>query len=198
MRLIRPLALFALLCLTACAGWAPLNNPVPIAAADYDAVYQSSKRAILDLGFALDRQDYRFGRVTSKPLAAPSIGEVWFPSNADAATAWENTLNTQRRIAQVWIEPATDPQNNTADLYTLRVEVQLERRQSPARRLNGSTRPNGMFNVLTSNPAEYQRAGIAGSFWHPVGRDNALEQKLLQRIAKLASLDVKRDGEPSS
>ena len=59
---------------------ATIDNPLSIKAAQYDDAYEAAKLVLREHGFDLDRQDYRFGRVSSQPLGAPSavgyLGEV--------------------------------------------------------------------------------------------------------------------------
>jgi len=104
--------------------------------------------------------------------------------DAPPATAPQNqpvtAEATRNRAAQD--SSATQPATNTrTDAYALRVEVQMQRRQVPVRRMTGSVQ-TGVFSELAAVPAEWRRRGIDAAYWQPVGRDPYLEQRLVRRI----------------
>lgn len=165
----------------------------------YAEAFDASAAVLRDAGFEVDRRDFRFGRMTSKPKGSPTVLEFWKPDNRRADLALRSTLGDLRRTvavsftpdgvdAAVWI--AAVQNNQVTPTYPLRVEVLLERLQVPARRMNGSTR-SAVFADLTEVPAELQGRGISGSYWRPIGRDTELEARLQRAI-------FDRIAEPSS
>jgi hypothetical protein len=74
--------------------------------------------------------------------------------------------------------PAREPTS-----YDFDVEVELQRRQVPVRRLSGTAgrRP---FSDLKAVPYELRQKDVPAAYWEPVGRDAAFEQKLLEEIMR--------------
>ncbi len=150
-----------------------------------------------DAGFVVDRQDHRFGQITSKPRLSPTVFEPWKTDHTYADQAWRATLGSLRRTVRISLTPVAAAAEAGADVdtdvdaeaelgvdprdYDVRVEVLVERQQVPTRRLNGRTR-GGVFEDLRQTPAELQRRGIDGSYWQPIGRDVHLEARLQQQI----------------
>jgi len=168
-------------------------------AARYDAVYHAAVDVLRDRGFVVDRQDYRFGTVASEPLGAGTLVEVWRPNHATMNTALNASLNDHRRTVILTLAPLDPPAADPADaaaepgtpttatprFYWLDVEVVIERRQDPRRRVGGAAR-GGAVSYLSATPVELTRRGITGTYWLPVGRDTALEQELAVEVLQRA------------
>ena len=189
MRLLAPpccrvlLPAMTLLLIGGCAAKpAAIDNPLSIKAAQYDDAYEAAKLVLREHGFDLDRQDYRFGRVSSQPLGAPSAVEFWRGSNTTGGQAIDSTLNDQRRIVTVSLNP-TEPEGESPT-YTLGIEVMLERHEHPMWQLTGSTAPNRMVNRLTAVPTAWRERGITATYWLPTQRDPHLEQRLMHAIVE--------------
>jgi len=175
-------------------------NPMPIDAREYSRLFEASVRELRNLGFVVDREDYRFGQVTTKPLTSPTVFEFWKPLNSTVGQAVQSTTNLQRRTAQVFLEPVRSdgvepPSAEGAETnvgpYQLRVEVMVERLQRPDAFVSGaSDRPLGS---LTAHPQEWERRGIDDRYWLAIGRDQELERRLVERIVR-RSFKLKRDG----
>ncbi len=168
----------------------------PLAAEAYGPTFEAAVAVLRDAGFNVDRQDYRFGRITSTPKGSPTILEPWKPDNRTTGDALRSTLGNLRRTVTLFFEPvpasasaggdnsvSRDAQRSASSgtSYTLRVEVLLERVEVPHRRLNGVTK-GPIFADLREVPAELAARGITGTYWQPVGRDQRLEHHLLERI----------------
>lgn len=181
-------ALLALgLTLTGCNRPRPeAQNPLTIDSLEYDRVYDAAIAALRDAGFRVDRQDYRFGRLTTFPQGSPTALEVWDPDNTTAAQAWQSTLVDLQRIARVFIDPLPGEE---PPAYDLRVEVILEQRQTPIRRMTGSISRN-VFSSLEAVPTDWRQRGIDANYWQPVGRDTALEDRLLHDILHRATFNT--------
>ncbi|MCX5662860.1 MAG: hypothetical protein NTW19_24520 [Planctomycetota bacterium] len=185
----------------------PVANPFEIDPREFDRVFTASVLELRAQGFAVDRQDYRFGRVTTKPLPSPTIIEPWRDTNTTVYQAETATLNSQRRLVTVRIDPAsaaTQPESDSlpvsaaapaasnapttmparAGTYQLGVEVHIEQLQIPTRRLAGSTRGPAMINEMPEVPTELAARGIKPIYWQAVGRDPYLEQRLLTAIIR--------------
>ncbi|MCC7145136.1 MAG: hypothetical protein IT443_01685 [Phycisphaeraceae bacterium] len=114
-------ALPALLVLAALGGCASKavhpDNPLTIDAREYSRVYEASGLVLRDMGFSLDRQDFRFGRLSTFPLGSPTIGEPWRRQNSTLSQSVQSTLNTERRRVEIMIDPpapGSDPESSPA------------------------------------------------------------------------------------
>lgn len=81
-----------------------VENPYTLASAEYNAIFLATKDALRQHGFKLDRVDYRFGTITTKPLTSPTMLEPWHGGNTTAEQAAESTVNNQRRYVTVTLE----------------------------------------------------------------------------------------------
>ena len=169
-------------------------NPVEIDAREYDRVYQAAVDVLRDYGFRVNRQDHRFGRVTSHPLDSATLAEPWRPHNTTGAQAWQSTLTHLQRTVTVFIDPipgqvggaaAEDTADvaNEPDAFHLRVEVLLENQQWPTRRLIPSE-GGRMFSSLSEVPPDWRERGIEERYWRSVGRDPWLEDRLIRDIVE--------------
>src|SRR5690349_11455274 len=79
-------------------------NPAEVDAREYDLMFAAAQDVLRDYGFEVDRRDYRFGTVTSRPLIAPTVLEPWRVTNTTAAQALAATTNHQRRLVSVTLE----------------------------------------------------------------------------------------------
>ncbi len=207
MRRLAPLLLILLL-LTACKSVRPVaSNPLEIDNSEYQSIFEATQLVLREQGFALDRRSYRLGVVDTLPLGSPTTFEPWKPLNTTLYQTAEATVNYQRRVVTVTIEPvqpeepilpesvtvgaATQPTTQPApETYLLRVEVQVQQLQIPTRQLSGTTRGLSVQRKLAAVPTEMSERGITDSYWEPLGRDYYLEQRLLSDIVR-RSLRVK-------
>jgi hypothetical protein len=188
------------------------DNPTPLQADQYEAYFDSATQVLRDNGFVIDRRDYRFGQITTRPQGSPNIFEVWNPQNTTADQAIESTLaSEQRRVSVTFtgiaspdmasdlpLPPAegsgegpptqtgSDPASKMAAGYAVQVRVILERRQIPTRRMAGSARRN-VFSNLSAPPRDLIDRGITASYFEPVGRDEYLEARLIKQITDRAN-----------
>ena len=176
------------------AGHSATKNSIDIEAVEYSRVFRAAVQILRDQGFTIDREDFRYGVITTRPVGAPTIVEPWRPGNRTTAQAIDSTLNDQRRRVAVTMKPdAPVPDGagqggNRSDKYTVRVDVQIERLQLPARHLTQSTAGRRVFRTLWSNPGELKGRGIAKKYWEPIGRDVVLERHLLAAIIRKSML----------
>lgn len=166
------------------------DNPLAIDAEEYDRVYDAALTVLKDKGFALDRQDHRFGQITTHALGSPTFVELWRTTNTTMHQMAQSTLNDEQRFANVFLERLHGAVGR--DRYQLRVEVLVQRRQSPTRQMTGSTASRLLLHQLDDVPYELQQRGVNRSlYWQPIGRDPYLEQRLLADIinTSLAAAD---------
>jgi hypothetical protein len=169
------------------------DNPAPLSADLYKTYFDTAIDVLRDNGYVIDRNDYRFGTITTLGQGSPTVLEVWNPQNTTGRQAVESTLaDEQRRVNVTFTKneqqaptgTGSDPVSETDTSgggYAIEVEVILERRQTPTRRVNGSARRN-VFTNLSAVPKELADKGVTGNYWQPVGRDAYLEARLMKQI----------------
>jgi hypothetical protein len=88
---------------------APSNstaNPLEIDRSEYGRMFTASVEVLREHGFVVDRQDYRYGMVSSRARTSPTLMEPWYGDNTTVGQAIESTANNQRRVITVSLEPA--------------------------------------------------------------------------------------------
>jgi hypothetical protein len=173
-------------------------DPIRIDAREYSAVFDAAILVLRDEGFIINRKDYRFGVVNTRPFFSPSVFEPWHVQNTTSYQTLESTLNSERRTVEVTIQPAgpipgvgagagTDagalPGAPNPD-YQLRVEVLIERHEFPVYQLSGSTSSYSVIDTY-GGPSQLQtERGLAGTYWVPIAHDPYMEQQLISKIIK--------------
>lgn len=191
-------------------------NPFEIDEREYSRIFEASVAELRDRGFDINRDDFRFGVITTRPQRVASVLEPWRDNHTTFRQDLAGTVNAHRRLVSVWIEPlepapgpapadaapAPEPVTIAGQVtgppsraYHLRVEVVVERHQRPDAYLNGSTNGHSMVSRLQANPAEYSDRGIPRDYWLAVGRDPYLEQQLVTAIVR-RSLELSRPNTP--
>ncbi len=165
----------------------PIYGPTLSGLLQFEATFDASVEVLRDYGFSIDRQDYRFGTVTTRPLVAPTVFEPWKPTNTSNLQIAEGTFNSQRRIARVELKPIQFPITATSK-YQLTVQVYMIKLQQPLRYLNRSTTGFGIISIYSSVPAEWREKGITRAYWLADGTDPLLARRIADDIAERAKL----------
>lgn len=71
-------------------------------------MFEAARRTLTEAGFRIDEDAYRFGRLTTRPQSAPTLFEPFYGDNARLGDAVESTVNHQRRIARVFLDPSPE------------------------------------------------------------------------------------------
>jgi len=98
-----------------------MNNPIAITAEEYDRVFEAAVDVLRLNEFVVNRQDRRFGIITTEPYVAGSLLEPWRTDNTTAYQWSDATLNYQRRIVNVHLEPAVPAALAAAELNRVAV-----------------------------------------------------------------------------
>lgn len=195
------IALLACSLLASCASRkVATDNPIRITSEEYDRVFESAVDVLRNEMFIVDRQDRRFGVITTEPLWSSSLQEPWRTDNTTFYQTLESSLNYHRRIVTITLTPQdSDAPTDQADAtarpsdYQLEVAVAMQRRQHPDRALNTAAVSAVSFS---SRSGAAQRLaterGDEQSFWRPMGRDQYLEQRLVNLILARASIVAPR------
>ena len=170
-------------------------NPLPIAEAEYDRVFDAAVDVLRAKRFVVDRQDRRFGVITTKPMVAASVFEPWRHDNHTDRQALEATLHHQRRIVRVSLkprrpdvadaaaDPPADPTPTSRANFLLQVDVAVERRHHPDRHLTTAAFATIGFHNRAGHVTRTE-AGYESSAWVPLANDPILEQQLVADIIR--------------
>jgi len=169
----------------------PAGEPITITRDGYDGAFKTAIATLRSHRFMIDRQDYRFGHISTIPRPSTSAFEFWTGEHSTLNDAVSSTTNDQQRIVQVTFQPVTQD-------YQMTVEVTIERAQHPYRVLTGSTDGHAIAGELEAIPVEQQQAGVNGRYWQAVGRDQHMERAILEAIRLRLKGDVLIGDEQSS
>ena len=190
------LSLASILASGCAAPSSTIDAPLPVAAADYRQSFEAAIASLRGHGFFIDRQDYRFGRITTQPRISPNMVEFWNRDNTTSAQSISASLNNEHRIATIKLDRAPATANDGqphSTAYELSVEVAIERTTDPNRRLTGSTSAYNIVRPLSETPAHFEEQGVYGQAMVFVERDEHFEQRLLadinQRLNAIAPVE---------
>ena len=160
----------------------PNQTTQSIYGGNYDVMWREARILLSQLGFRLDRQDYRQGVLTTLPLESPNVAEFWAPDRESFKSSLEATVNYYRRTVRVIIEP-----RNNFESYRISVQVLVERQTNPTEDLRGPVHAGaGAFTR--------QRSGLRSDFvpsvprdelkpiWYTVGREPGFEKFILKKL----------------
>ena len=148
--------------------------------ASYDNIWQQAITVLNKSGFALDRQDYRLGVLSTQPLPGAQFIEFWKPQQVNFTDAMENTINNQRRTVRLTISKVP----GKADFYEIGMQVLVERRSNPTEVIGGPLFVEGSGfgrNAITLQ-SDYAQPRGAAAVWVPIGHDPDLERKLIDAL----------------
>jgi hypothetical protein len=170
-----------------CAPWRQsgpmLDNPLAIPASDCDVVWNQIVDVVDDAFDIESEQRVRrvgdvltVGRIDTVPTTGSSWFEFWKKDAADFYERTHNTLQTIRRRAVVQVIPA-------GDLFQVEVIVFKELEDLPM--AQSSTAGSATFRndgsmIRIEEPVGVQPYTLG---WIPLGRDTALEQRMLRQMA---------------
>jgi len=134
--------------------------------------------------FQPDRQDRAQGVITTLPTTSMQWGEPWRQDVADGYSFVESSLHTIQRKATIRFihDPgATD--------WTVQVQVDVYRLNVPESQITTASSAYHAFSgVLPTAEGTAQLRGEAARKWTHLGRDPAMEARLLSRILASAAV----------
>ena len=189
--------------MTGCeAGPAQVGHEEPaqiigVAKAKYDASFEVCAALLKEHRFMLDRQDRRFGVLTSKPQFSSTVLEPWGADKVGSG-GLDSTLNMQKRVVRVSLNAVEGENGEKIEIpqgvvkigggvdYLLGVEVLVLQHQRPTRILNTAAVRETNFRSRHRELARTQLSerGVEGQFWREIGRDYAYERYLVGRIVR--------------
>lgn len=158
-------------------------NPVFVRAANPEAFWEALVD-IIDDDFEIEREEpvrqfqtvLTSGRIDTRPKVAATILEPWHHDSPDRYSRWEATLQSLRRRVEVRVDP-----RDGGYWITVLVFKELEDVNQPlAATTSSATFRNDSSLTRVISPIGEQQVNAG---WIPLGRDTALEQRLIEKIA---------------
>lgn len=197
--MIRLIYVLALSVLAGCAGSAtrwpdpPVEATLPdywlkrpaVARAshdDFEDLWNACRRAVQSRSFTVDRVDLRGGVMTTFPQVSRQLFEVWRNDVGTLPAALESTLGTVRRSVRVEFHRQTD------GTYIAEPKVVVERFAQVERRVTSVARYSEVFSLDPAEQGSRERdrlgANLPPSYWYAMGRDEALEKKIVNAVRR--------------
>jgi hypothetical protein len=130
--------------------------------------------------FQLDRQDYRLGLLTTKPMISKQILEPWRSDGGTLQGVLESSLATIRRSIRFEIQRRDD------GTFEMVPKVLVERETILERRITSSNQYRNAFSgpAAGSRTAADVEADVPVLYWTPIGRDPEMEKHLATAVRR--------------
>lgn len=166
-----------------------VDPPLSVASAEYHQAIDASIITLRDMNMIVDRQDRRFGVVTTRPQVIGSVLEPWHLDRHDSDQLMASTFNFRRRTVRITVEPA----EAGAD-FTLHVEAIIEQQQRPQQQIHTAAARSISFQGRSGGTQLGEMSPDVEVFWRTVGNDVAMENYIREAIAsRLASPAIATD-----
>lgn len=165
--------------ISGCSRPAPPEGPTAsiVAEDQVDSLWEASLRVLRLHDFQPDRQDRAAGVIMTLPTTSMQWHEPWRADVADGYSLALSSLHTVQRQATVRFVRDT----STPDQWTVEVQVDVYLLNAPDYQV--TTASSGIRSFSGDLPSVTgEVAPRTMRRWAPVGRDPAMEDRLLERI----------------
>jgi hypothetical protein len=161
-------------------------QPVCIEAASQDKLMRACEKMLVSMQFQIEKYDEESGVIRTRPLRGKQFFEFWRSDNASGFDAAESNLQSLQRTAELTFETQASRVCVTCVVDTRRLSLPEEPIQSYYQ----------AAGIYTGSGASKQRLEVKGDRleemrWIDLGRDEALEQKMLTKIQRLVKKGIK-------
>lgn len=167
-----------------CAAPGRYADHLTIAGADYNRTFDAAVEVARQEAFVGGLRDRRTGVIETEPAIAPTMLEPWYAHRESCEQIVQSTISLQRRRARFEFIPVVDDAASASDVMAyegdlqLRVFVFVDRRHTVGRRRSTWTRRA----VSAEEIWEIEAGPIIGGHWEPIGRDTAMEGRLMAKL----------------
>ena len=168
------------------AYWLAQPAAAEVRADDFASLWEAAKDAARGHQFALDREDYRAGVITTVPEISKQIFEVW---RNDTGTLYDTMANTAGAIRRtIRFEVSRNPDGAFAAVPKVLVERLsiFERRVTDVSQyrfaFSGPATVQPARTAVTLDPETYPDVPV--KYWYPIGRDTEMEKDLARRVER--------------
>lgn len=150
-----------------------------------ERLWQSIQQTLRDHRFRLDRIDRAAGVITTFPIGSEHFFEFW-RHDVDTRRDWlEATINPLRRWVSVTLTPGGE-----AGWEQIAVAVHKERLSATERQFNNSAAVYQFYSEQLPATTGEMQPGKSEEKWLDIGRDPAMEDRLLSMMLEEAGASV--------
>jgi hypothetical protein len=152
-----------------------LANPMALTGADPATAEQVARRVLTEMRFPIEYPSARPGLVATGPLTGDSWFEFWRKDTVGSHQIAESSLHTVRRRVIVSVAPKGQG-------CEVLVRVAKERLSAPGvapEQISGAV---SLYDPRDSDLQRQDALAVTKYQWIDMGRDEALEQRILDRI----------------
>ncbi len=146
---------------------------------DFDRLWETAAEVLRGHNLDPDRQDRLARVITTYPDTSPQFWEFWRPFPTSDFGRAEANLQTIRRRVEVQFTPLTDTTE-----YEMSVRVDVERYCMVERQATSAAAAFQIFGAKLPTAEGRSEPRGAGVYWESIGRDEAMELALLDRILR--------------
>jgi hypothetical protein len=157
-------------------------NPMALPSSDPATVEKVAQRVLVEMRFEILYPASKPGRIDTENLTGDSWFEFWRDDTVGSFQRVESSLYTIRRAVHVHVTPP--PAGSTG--CQVAVKVDKERLSAPGTSPAGIAQAYDLFDPGKTSLARQDEFKESERYaWLPEGRDDALEQVILERIQGL-------------
>jgi len=152
-----------------------------ISSGNFDELWKSCELAARHYGFAIDRQDYRGGVLTTVPLISKQFFELWHNDVQTAHDLADSSIAEYRRTLIFVFQKEPDGR------FTVKPTVVIERHARSEHPISASVYLRDAFhNAQGTRPVGTPEADwgilLPIDYWYATGRDWVLEKDVAKRV----------------
>jgi hypothetical protein len=147
----------------------------------FQPLWDSCERTARSYLYELDREDYRLGLLTTKPMISKQFFELWRKDAGSAHAVLQNSLQTIRRTVRFEIERTDD------GTFVMTPRVLMERETILERRITSSIQYRTAFAgppAPSREAVEAETEALPIIYWTPIGRDTAMERQIADEVRR--------------
>jgi hypothetical protein len=161
-------------------------QPVCVEAISRDKLMQVVEKTLFSMRFEIEKYDVENGVIRTRPLRGGQFFEPWRSDNAGGFNAAESNLQSVRRT----VELAFQPQQTGV---CMQCEVTAQRLSLPEEPIQGYYSSSALYTASSQSKQQLDvdEKRLEQMKWIDLGRDAALEQKIIKRIQQTISKGVR-------
>ena len=150
-------------------------NPMALPSSDIATVEKVAERVLLEMNFEVVYPQSKPGRIDTENLTGANWFEFWRDDSVGSFQRIEASLHTIRRRVRMQVTPA--PAGSE-----IAVKIDKERLSATGTSPSGISQAYDIYNPRKTSLARYDEFKETQFVWMSEGRDDDLEQLILERI----------------
>jgi hypothetical protein len=161
-------------------------QPVCLEAISLDKLMQVVEKTLYAMRFEIEKYDVENGVIRTRPLRGGQFFELWRSDNAGGFNTAESNLQSLQRTVEITLQPQQAG-------ICMQCQANTQRLSLPEEPIKGYYSATSLYTASTQSRQQLyvDNKRQEQLRWIDLGRDTALEQKILQRIQDSISKGVK-------